>query len=86
MKKCSTCKIQKENKEFGKDIRSKDEYKSACKSCRGLEYKNYYKNNKQKEAKRQKNYYIQNTQKILNRGLKYRTNNKEKEKARLKKI
>jgi hypothetical protein len=45
MKKCKKCREEKELDFFGKDINSKDGYKSQCKLCRNISNKEYRDNN-----------------------------------------
>lgn len=68
MKKCSSCKTDKETKEFYKDKNRKDGYYPQCKICRKEEYnknieynkkyhqEHYIKNHEAKKKKRNKHY------------------------------
>lgn len=60
MKKCNTCKIEKEINEFNKDRCSSDGLKYSCRECTKNKYSIYYKNNKEKEIERQTNYQNNN--------------------------
>ena len=63
MKKCKTCKIEKELNQFNKDKSAKDGLKYSCRECTKKKYNIYYENNKLKEIQRQTNY--QNNNKSL---------------------
>lgn len=52
IKKCSTCKQEKELSEFSKSKYSKDNYHNQCKSC----FKEYHRKNKDKVKKQRKEY------------------------------
>ena len=96
MKKCYKCKEMLLLNNFCKDRSRKDGLAHRCKKCsitqRKKYYKKYYKDNKEKELKRQKEYYRDNKEKlkayrknnkekIAKRNKKYREDNKEKIKA-----
>jgi hypothetical protein len=56
MKKCSTCKIEKNISNFTKDKRKKDGLKINCIECCKVLYNNYREKNYQKESERGKKY------------------------------
>lgn len=56
MKLCSTCKIEKDSKEFTKDSKKKDGLKINCVDCCKVHYENYRKKNYEKEKKRVREY------------------------------
>ena len=56
MKKCSTCKIEKDISNFTKDKQKKDGLKINCIECCKLLYNNYRESNYQKESERGKKY------------------------------
>ena len=56
MKKCSTCKIEKDISNFTKDKRKKDGLKINCIECCKVLYNNYREKNYQKERERSKKY------------------------------
>lgn len=56
MKKCSTCKIEKDIINFTKDKRKKDGLKINCIECCKVLYNNYREKNYQKERERSKKY------------------------------
>lgn len=70
MKKCSSCKIEKNIDEFSKDKNKKDGLQHKCKLCNKEYFNKYYDNNK--------NY-------LLNKFKDYRNSNKEKRKEYCKK-
>ena len=89
MKKCSTCKIEKELIEFVKDNTKKDGLRSQCKSCTKLwrennkEYHKEWKNNNKEYYKEwnnnNKEYYKKNNKEYHKEYNKeWRKNNKEK--------
>lgn len=47
MKKCSTCKVEKELDKFHKLKRSSDGHRGVCKICHNKDYKQYYNKNKE---------------------------------------
>lgn len=73
MKKCKKCREEKELDFFGKDINSKDGYKSQCKLCRNISNKEYRDNNKDYY----KNYRDNNKEKNIQYQVKYREENSE---------
>lgn len=74
MKKCRICKIEKELKEFYKDVSRKDGFSYECKECKNI----YYINNKQKILQQKKTYYINNKEKITAANTAWIKNNHEK--------
>lgn len=88
MKTCSCCKIQKEDFEFGKSSRFKDNLRGQCKECEKNyrkkvreKTKDYHKkydiDNKERIKGRKKNYYLLNKKKINNRNSDWYFKNKE---------
>jgi hypothetical protein len=74
MKKCSTCKIEKELFEFNKNKSQKDGHENLCRLCK----KEFYNLNKETILKNKKEYHIKNKENILNIKKEYYINNKEK--------
>ena len=78
MKKCSKCKVEKEKKDFNKDMQKRDGLCSKCKNCT----KEHYSKNKEKILKQSKEYQKENRAKILKQKKeyykKYYKENKEK--------
>ena len=56
MKKCSTCKIEKDISEFSKDNNRKDYLNINCKYCCKILYNKYREKNREKESERNKRY------------------------------
>lgn len=63
MKICSSCKIEKDKLEFGRDISKVDGYSNRCKSCRSLSHII----NKERNNKNSKKYYQSNRDDIIKR-------------------
>jgi hypothetical protein len=61
---------------------SKKNYQNTCNECKKIKSKNYYENNKEKEALRKKIARKANQEKFQKRYKNYYENNKEKEKLR----
>lgn len=59
MKKCSTCRIDKNEDEFTKDIMKKDGLNINCRSCCKIRYNKYREENNEKESERNKKYNIE---------------------------
>lgn len=92
MKICSKCKVEKEVSEFHRQKKSKDGFKSQCKSCVLIkekerrdtpEFKKKYKDYlnsipKDIKSKRGKKYYENNKNSVLEKNKKYRRENKDK--------
>tara|TARA_R110001632_G_scaffold208036_1_gene332369 strand:- start:3 stop:635 length:633 start_codon:yes stop_codon:yes gene_type:complete len=89
MKKCITCKIEKDLSKFGKNKRAKDVLNYTCKSCRNEKLKKwreantghekqYYQNNKERINERRKVYRKANKELIKERNKKYNQANKDK--------
>lgn len=74
MKKCSTCKIEKEFEFFSRLKSSKDGYKYSCKDC----IKKYSIINKDKIKEYKKEYYLNNKECIDSKNKKYYIDNKDK--------
>jgi hypothetical protein len=74
MKKCSTCKTEKEFFEFNKNKSQKDGHENICRLCK----KSFYDLNKINILKNKKEYHIKNKENILNIKKEYYKNNKEK--------
>lgn len=82
VKRCTKCKIIKNESEFSKDKRIKNGLGSWCKNCiknstkkwrlANSEYDNkYYKNNKEEISNQRKQHYKENKKRILDRNKKY---------------
>lgn len=74
MKRCSTCKKNKELLEFWKNKSSKDGYYHICKSCSKV----YYDANIEYITKRKQKYRLNNKTKIKEYGKEYRNREKSK--------
>jgi hypothetical protein len=79
-KSCSRCKQVKLLTHFTKRKRSKDGFKSYCKSCAQKEAQQWRINSKEQRAVWQKNYYAKNKNEILQRQKQWRTANLDKSK------
>jgi hypothetical protein len=77
MKKCSKCKIEKDDSDFHKCNNTKDGLYSSCKECRKLVSAEYYKNNKETIIDTSKQYYNDNKSIILEYRKEYYEDNKE---------
>jgi hypothetical protein len=66
MIECSKCKIKKDETDFKKDKRRKNNISSWCKKCNADANKEYRKNNSETSHKSSKNWKINNKQKINN--------------------
>jgi len=73
MKKCSTCKIEKNESEFAKNASSKDGYAHRCKAC----VKIHYENNKEEILKKKKEYNEENKEQLSEYKKQWYENNKE---------
>lgn len=69
MKKCSKCKKEKKEFEFGKDSYRPDGLCCSCKECQ----KEYRENNKEKK----RNYYLDNREKIIKRQNAFQSKHRE---------
>jgi hypothetical protein len=78
MKKCSSCKVEKELSEFYRKSSSKDGLNCFCKTCDLLKRKQYRESNSELEKERKRDYYHQNAEKIKNKVKLYYANNSEK--------
>lgn len=76
MKKCITCKVEKEFSEFDKHKGRKDGLLGQCRGCKKEYWKQYYQDNKERKNERAKQYFQDNKEKIKE----YRQANKEKRK------
>jgi hypothetical protein len=85
LKKCSTCKIEKEICEFHKWKFGVDGYRRVCKECRKNETKKYYEKNSEKIKINVNSYRIENIDKIKERNKKNYQKNREKVLLDLKK-
>ena len=63
LKTCSKCKERKPYSEFHKNKSKKDGLNFYCKKCKNQQYKQYYKENPEKERQRQKQYRKENPEK-----------------------
>ena len=72
-KRCSKCRELKEESDFYRDKRKKDELQSQCKDCR----KEYRKQNKEQIAKQNKKYYNKKKKQIAKWAQGYYKENKE---------
>lgn len=72
MKVCCHCKVEKDEKEFGKLKTTKDGLRKDCKQCR----RQYYVNNKDTILVNRKRYYDENVDEVKKRNNKHYHNNK----------
>ena len=93
MKKCSTCKLDKEEDKFGKDSTKKDGLKNVCKTCTKEYLKNYHlthykyaepkppgkwsKENPEQRKETRLNYYKENKSQINAKKREWRKNHPE---------
>lgn len=84
MKKCSSCKEEKNITCFGKAKRNKDGLNGRCKDCIKIYQSNYrgeyYLKNKEKLDKKHKEYYLLNKDRLDKYYKSYREQNKEQSK------
>jgi hypothetical protein len=80
MKKCSTCKIEKDFIEFSKNKTRKDGFQNTCIYCNKI----YINNNKEKIKENKSIYYNKNRESFLLKKKEYGLNNKEKIKEKQK--
>ena len=73
MKKCSTCKIEKDLESFNKCKTNKDGLHYVCKDCRKKERLQ----NREHIQKKQKEYYESNKEELLIKNKQYRVDKKE---------
>lgn len=64
MKKCSTCKVEKDESGFSKCKTKKDGLDSRCKECQKAYSKAFYIKNTEKISSATKEYYKNNTEKV----------------------
>lgn len=64
MKKCSKCQLEKEEKEFQKQSKSKDGLRSMCSPCKQAARREYYQQNKAKELQSNKQWIDKNIEKV----------------------
>jgi hypothetical protein len=55
-KTCSKCRVVKSLEEFNKDFSKCDGYRTRCRACQSIDFKNYRKANKNKLDKKNKKY------------------------------
>lgn len=67
MKKCCICSLEKPLSDFNKFNRSKDGYRSDCRSCQSIKRKAY-----------DKKYKLDNPEKVKNSSVQYKRKNKDK--------
>jgi hypothetical protein len=68
MKKCSTCKENKDLVEFNKNKAKKDGYNTICRSCSNIRSKKYYGENREKHLvviKKRKAGVVEKTRKYI---------------------
>lgn len=85
MKKCSTCKIEKEFSEFHKNKCHKYGLDAQCKACKKERSKKYYKATKDKQLEYKKKYRQLNKEKVKEARKKRYQSNKHKVKVQVKK-
>lgn len=78
MKKCSTCKVEKDDCEFSKCKTKKDGLDPRCKECQKIRSKAFYLKNTEKINQATKAYYKNNTEKVNAITKAYYTANSEK--------
>ena len=86
-KKCSKCGRKKQPSEFYKEKRNRDGLTSACKTCHGLQIKEYASKNAEKVRERRKKYANSHKEEARARLRKWRANNPERDnELRLKSV
>ena len=80
-KSCSKCQLPKPLSEFHRCSKGKDGYKSACKSCRCAETRDYAQRNPEKVAESKREWERQNREKVNLRLLTYANDNREVRRA-----
>lgn len=78
MKKCSTCREDKELSEFHKNKSRGDGLSQRCKHCAREAVRKHYIKNREKVLEYKKNYFKENIDKIRERKKRYRKNNPDK--------
>lgn len=82
MKKCSRCSRYLPLHCFHKQRSNKDGFRSACKECRVVESRKFYKNNEEKIKERVNNYRLSNLESIASKKSIYSKKNKDRVRAR----
>lgn len=77
LKTCNSCKLEKPNSSFHKNISSKDGLRSFCKSCKNERDKDYRETNPEKIQKSQSKYYGANKEIFFAHNAKRQAKNKE---------
>ena len=81
IKKCSSCKIEKEVSEFNKNKNINDGYSRYCRLCTKIKTKNFYSGNKEKLTESRKKFREENQERVRN----YRKKEWEKNKDKIRK-
>lgn len=77
MKKCNSCKEEKEFSEFYKSKRYKDGHYPSCKKCEIKRSTSYYFENKDEQSKKSKERYYKNQEFYLKKKREYDSKNRE---------
>lgn len=67
MKKCNSCRQEKEEREFHRNKRMADGLARRCIGCQRLAAEDYYRRNKDRVAAKSKAYYEANSEKVKER-------------------
>ncbi|MDD4242758.1 MAG: hypothetical protein PHG08_00460 [Bacilli bacterium] len=84
MKKCSKCGVEKDESEFGKDVRHKDGLQGSCKLCVAKIKQDWAENNPEKVIKSAKEWNEKNPEEAKIRAKEWRKNNPEYDKEHSK--
>lgn len=82
MKRCSCCKVEKDESDFSKDCQNRDGLRSCCRACGKMQWQEYIKKNPAKQHEANARYYQKNKDKMVTRSREYKKRPGVKEKIK----